>query len=316
MYHRILRDDDEAKLSIQPGMYVTESAFKKQIKYLKKHYKIISLKKLIDLWNNGADYENKRYCVITFDDGWRDNYLNAYPVLKKYNVPATIFLATSYIGTSNWFWPEKISYLLLNKYSETISALEHISHFKNGLQDISETISKIIRNRNNKGTNEQIDSIIERIKQYPLQVIEDIIDQISQKIGITIPAERLLLDWTEIKEMSNNGISFGSHTCNHKILTTVTRNEAKKELEESLRLLKEKELEFVPVFCYPNGNYNRELQKIVSECGYVAAVTTKTGFEYTSPSDIYGIKRIGVHNDISLTIPLFSFHLSCLRFET
>lgn len=310
MYHRVLKDDDKAILSMQPGMYVTESAFKRQMIYLARHYHLISLKELLDLWKNGEYSRDKRYCIVTFDDGWHDNYLNAYPVLKEHCIPATIFVTTSLIGTNRWFWPEKLSFLLLNRYQDLLD-------LSDGLEDIRDdvvlSIFTAINEKHDCVKSEQIDYVIEGLKKFSEQSIDDALDSIYALLDMTVPEERAVLNWSEIEEMSNNGISFGSHTCNHKILTGIPLSEAREELERSIYLLKEKNLNFTPVFCYPNGSYNQEIQDTVKDCGYEAAVTTRFGFEGEKPDDYFGIKRIGVHNDISSTIPLFSFHLSGLR---
>lgn len=309
MYHRILKDDDEAILSMQPGMYVTESSFKNQMIFLARYYQLISLTELLELWKNGEYSKHARYCVVTFDDGWLDNYLNAYPILKKYDIPATIFLTTSFIGTDRWFWPEKLSYLLLNKYQDILDLSDGLEDIRD---DVISTIFTIINDKRSYVIREQIDFVIEGLKKYSDQSIDNALGRLYELMDLLIPKERAVLNWNEIKEMSNNGISFGSHTCNHKILTGIPLSEAREELERSVDLLKEKELNFVPVFCYPNGNYNQEIQNTVRNCGYEAAVTTRFGFEGKKPDDYFGIKRIGVHNDISSTIPLFSFHLSGL----
>ena len=103
MYHRILEDDDVLIASIQPGMYVTRSSFERQMAYVNKYYEITSLEDLTKMWACDGFDRSKAYCVVTFDDGWRDNYLNAFDILKKYNIPATIFLATEYIDTGRRF---------------------------------------------------------------------------------------------------------------------------------------------------------------------------------------------------------------------
>ena len=91
MYHRILKDDDELIPYTQPGMYVKESVFEFQMDYISKNYHVLSLKDLMKAWKEGWLDKDKRYCVVTFDDGWLDNYLNAYPILKKNNMPAYDF---------------------------------------------------------------------------------------------------------------------------------------------------------------------------------------------------------------------------------
>jgi peptidoglycan/xylan/chitin deacetylase (PgdA/CDA1 family) len=310
MYHRVLKDNDKAILSMQPGMYVTESVFKKQMIFLARYYQLISLKELLELWGNGGYSKDERYCIVTFDDGWLDNYLNAYPVLKKHGIPATIFVTTSFIGTNRWYWPEKLSFLLLNKYQDMLGLSNSVDDIRD---DIVSSIFTSVNESCDCAKSEQIDFVIEALKKYSDQSIEHAIEKIYELLNISVPEERAVLNWDEINEMSNNGISFGSHTCNHKILTTIPLNEVREELKNSKRLLETKNINFIPVFCYPNGNRNQEIEKIVRESGYEAAVTTRFGFENEKPDDYFGIKRIGIHNDISSTMPLFSFHLSGLR---
>lgn len=90
MYHRVLARQEVALQSVQPGMYVLDSVFAQQMAYLKQEFTILSLQQLLDLWQSGQWNARARYCVVTFDDGWLDNYRHAYPVLKKAGIPATI----------------------------------------------------------------------------------------------------------------------------------------------------------------------------------------------------------------------------------
>ena len=134
--------------------------------------------------------------------------------------------------------------------------------------------------------------------------------EISLRAGSPRPDTRLLLTWEEVREMSSHGIWFGSHSRSHRILTQIPLDEAEEEIHHSRDDLLSRSIRFSPVFCYPNGDYNDSVQQIVRKCGYHAAVGTRFGFENETPRDLFGLTRIGVHNDITSTIPLFAFHLS------
>ncbi|MGB5046279.1 MAG: hypothetical protein WBO11_15080, partial [Nitrospira sp.] len=82
MYHRVLTKDELARYPVQPGMYVLDSVFAQQMSFVRSHFTVLSLQELLDLWQRGEWSAQARYCVITFDDGWLDNYRHAYPVLK------------------------------------------------------------------------------------------------------------------------------------------------------------------------------------------------------------------------------------------
>jgi len=314
MYHRVIKDKDDAKEYLQPGMYVSESSFKKQMEFINRNYIIISLNSLIDAWKKGDLDKCKKYCVVTFDDGWLDNYQNAYPILKQYNIPATIFLATSYVGTNRWFWPDKLSHLLKISNKQII-----LKYLKNEYSELSESnkifikFKYFIENNNSLEGRELIDAGIETFKEYPENEINKALNKLFRLLDVQLPLKRITLNWEEIHEMSNNGISFGSHTCNHKILTTISTQEVDSELKESIKTIKAKNINYVSVFCYPNGNYNKTIESKVKDSGYEAAVTTKYGFENAINQCHYKIKRVGVHDDVSSTMALFAFHISGLH---
>jgi len=100
MYHRVLAES-ENKDNLHPGMYVSTLSLDLHLRYLSKYYSIVTLDEL-QQWKLGRMSFEKTPCVITFDDGWRDNYTNAFPLLKKYDVPATIFLVTGAIDTPDY----------------------------------------------------------------------------------------------------------------------------------------------------------------------------------------------------------------------
>lgn len=100
MYHRIVEPEvlDE---EIEPGMYVTPKAFQMQMEYISKNYNVISLSTLIENLE-AKSILKKNTLVLTFDDGWVDNFTNAFEVLRKFDLPATIFLATDFIGQKDY----------------------------------------------------------------------------------------------------------------------------------------------------------------------------------------------------------------------
>ena len=99
--------DDLHKHWVQPGMYVETGVFEQHVQFLREHFYVLSFHELLTRWESRDWDDDRRYCVITFDDGWLDNYQNAYPILRKYRIPATIFFAYEFCGYHEWFWPRK-----------------------------------------------------------------------------------------------------------------------------------------------------------------------------------------------------------------
>jgi peptidoglycan/xylan/chitin deacetylase (PgdA/CDA1 family) len=305
MYHRVLSEKELNGHFIQPGMYVRDCVFEMHLQFLKQYFEILSFTELLELWGQRAWDASKRYCVITFDDGWLDNYLYAFPILKKYNVPATIFLPTALAGTNEWLWPDKISYLLWHYYRNGANR-----YFTGPIDLLRKKYPWLNNNIENLG--QRTDSIIEKCKGLSPADIDCILDDMKTALHIGFPESRVFLNWTEIEEMSKHNISFGSHSCSHNILTNISADEVRQEIEDSRRVLQTSDINYIPLFCYPNGNYTREIAEQVKQAGYGAAVSTRFGFEDNPPHYLFGLKRIGIHNDISSNRSLLAYRLSCI----
>ena len=97
-YHRVVEKWDRTLDYSQPGMVVTVPTFERQLSFLREHFDIVPFSSLLAVGNEDRPAARPR-CVITFDDGWRDNYDLAFPILRQHDLPATIFLTTDFVGT-------------------------------------------------------------------------------------------------------------------------------------------------------------------------------------------------------------------------
>ena len=110
-YHRVVEKWDRTLDYSQPGMVVTVPTFERQLSFLREHFDIVPFSSLLAVGNEDRPAARPR-CVITFDDGWRDNYDLAFPILRQHDLPATIFLTTDFVGTDRAFWHTELIYLL------------------------------------------------------------------------------------------------------------------------------------------------------------------------------------------------------------
>jgi peptidoglycan/xylan/chitin deacetylase (PgdA/CDA1 family) len=174
MYHRVIEEHEAADL--QPGLYVSKNVFEGQIAYLAKKYHPISMSDF-----SKAVLENRSFprntVLLTFDDGWRDNYLNAFPALKKRNVPATIFLTVALIGSDRLLWFQEISTLITNnyhqitKYADLVeNILKKYPNSKSAQNLLSENIQKLIPDRNR---------FIEKLKYLDMEILDRIISEMK-----------------------------------------------------------------------------------------------------------------------------------------
>jgi peptidoglycan/xylan/chitin deacetylase (PgdA/CDA1 family) len=151
--------------------------------------------------------------------------------------------------------------------------------------------------------------VIERCKDLDQKAISELIDSFSHELAIVPPRERCIMNWDEVAHMAENYISFGSHSRSHRILTHLSMEDVRGEMEKSRQVLESRSGNYVPVFCYPNGNTNLQIQALARDCGYLAAVGVRPGLEGDRPGQLFDLRRIGIHNDIAATIPLYSMRL-------
>jgi peptidoglycan/xylan/chitin deacetylase (PgdA/CDA1 family) len=152
--------------------------------------------------------------------------------------------------------------------------------------------------------------MIERCKMLAQEQIDALIVAWERQLDVLLPRDRQVINWAEAQEMSAAGVSFGSHSATHRILTHLEPDEAHREVDGSWKALREKPVATVPVFCYPNGDWSAEMERLVEAAGYTAATTTEFGYEDRLPSRRFALKRINIHNDVTHTPKLFAFHLA------
>jgi len=271
-YHRIIPIEKLGKY-YQSSMYVDPFTFEMQMKVLNKYFKLVHLDEILSINKN---MYKRPLCVITFDDGWKDNYEYAFPIIKKYKIPITIFLTTNYIGTSDWLWTDKLIYLF-KRYKKRFIEFE-------------------------------LNSLIEEFKNMNHDTIIEKMQNIEKEVGLrSYPKDTLFLNWEEIDIMSHsNYVQYGSHTSNHKILTTEINEVVINELINAKEVLIENKIvepRNIP-FCFPNGNYTDRIVSLVNKTGYKQAVTTDKGWNDFG-SNQFKMKRISIHQDISTNREMF-----------
>ncbi len=294
IYHRVSPKLDS--WSLNP---LSPLIFSEQIEYFRENYEILPLEYLSRLIRDGGSLPEKAV-AITFDDGYNDNFRYAYPVLKKYNIPATIFLSTGYINTDNLFWWDKISYIINNTFVEHLSLIGIGCFF--------------LRSDKEKFPAKNV--IIERLKNLTELKKNKLIDELIKIADVEIPiglGNKLILSWDEIRDMSLNGISFGAHTVNHPILTNMPISQAKWEIIKSKRDIENQLGKEISLFSYPNGNYSPDILELVKNAGFSCAVSVYPNRLLNPKDNIYTLGRIGANSNISEFKCVFSGLLQDLR---
>lgn len=293
MYHRVLSSVGQVPHHVQPGMFVTAATFEKQISYLRDTFEIIFLDDLVAKARKGERIG--RYCALTFDDGWGDNYSEAFPLLKKYDVPATIFLSTGFVGTQRTFWVEEISSCLACLHAGSLAGDQGPPSFARFVGEVSGLKRMDLETF--------LEGSIELLKKKSPHDREEIVTHLKGYL-CSEHAPRQMLSWEEVREMSHSGlVRFGAHTVNHELLDQLPLQMARDEIYLSRQEIEQRLEQKVTTFAYPNGNHSKAVQRILVEGGLDAAVTTRKGFLEHGMSFLE-IPRIALHEDVSTSIPM------------
>jgi peptidoglycan/xylan/chitin deacetylase (PgdA/CDA1 family) len=279
-FHRVLDDASYRTTNSVPGIVIRERSFRELLRHLEVRYEPVTL---TDVAPGTAS--SRIRVAITFDDGWRDNYTTAFPIVRKHRVPIAIFVCPAVLGQDMPFWPERATALLRatrpgskpERFAEKIELLKHNS------PEMRERYFAELRAQLRGPHSPSLSSSVDRT-----------------------------LSWAEIAEMDKAGICFGSHTDTHQILTAGPANLAREEVRQSKDVLETTLGKPCQVFAYPNGNWSPETRQIVKELGFTRAVTTQQG-AWTSGSDFLAIPRLNVSEDnvVGLTgrfwLPMFQY---------
>jgi peptidoglycan/xylan/chitin deacetylase (PgdA/CDA1 family) len=269
--------------------------FTRQIEFLSQHYTLLSVREVVDRLARRAPLP-PRAAALTFDDGFRNVFTTAYPILQRYQAPATVFLVTSFIGTRQPAWPERLFHAL------TTSPCERTQF--GGSEWPLTTADERVR---------AYGGWTARLKRMPQPEHEDQLTQLIHDLGGAgeVPGDcpLAILDWSEIEQMARGGlVDFGSHTHTHPILSRCPLETQYEELRQSRELLRQR-LGEADLFAYPNGtraDFTPETQKLLMELDYRCGLATTPGLN-RSGADPYALKRVNVGADE--TMNEFELHM-------
>src|SRR6266581_4754551 len=268
---------------LDDGMTVSEAVFEAQLQYLKKMCQVISFDMASEMLN-GKRALRESAIAISFDDGYRDNYTRAWPVLARYGVPATIFVTVGPLEGEGALWTEVIREALWASSSQVLDLRAR----EWGLWPLRTDMEKLVCLR----------AVKRRLKALPDPERQTKLLGIIEGLGSRKEpgVEEQMLTWEMLREMSKGGITVGAHTMSHKILTHIEPAEAEWEIAESKRRIEERLGEPVRHFAYPNGtrsDWNCEIQNLVKQAGFDTACTTVRGTN-SAGHDLYALRRLEI----------------------
>jgi len=280
MYHRFSPDDDRSSTSAR--------AFGQHLKYLKARYTLVTISQLAQHLKSDEALP-RSLAAITIDDGFRDAYEVAFPLLRRHNAPASLFAVTDFIDQKAWIWTDKMRFLTSRTTVEMFETSIGKDNLKCRLNGSESRLDAAARAN-------------ELLKQLPNEEKDEVISQIASTLNMTVPnlppAECAPLTWEQAREMDLNGVEIASHTLTHPILTKVSDEKLCSELQESRARLEEMLNRENKSFCYPNGNYDARVIQGVERAGYDCAVSTEYGLN-ARHGNLFLMRRISANANLA-----------------
>jgi peptidoglycan/xylan/chitin deacetylase (PgdA/CDA1 family) len=291
-YHRIGSPNgnpfDDAVFS------ATADEFRAQVRYLRDHFDLPSLDQLVEIQEAGFVMP-RPMALITFDDGYRDNFDLALPVLREFGATAAFFIPTSYIQSPRLPWWDHIAYVIKQTRREEFT-LEYPTH-------------KLIDLRRTSRPN----AVLEVLTYYKCarDVKErDFLEHLGESAEVDVDAKGLARDlfmsWDQIRMMNAEGMSIGSHTHKHEILSKLSESDQRAELVVSKQILEDELGRPVKTIAYPvgtPGTFNAVTKRLAQVAGYRIGFSYYGGINRTGHADPLDVRRTTV--DITETFPLF-----------
>jgi peptidoglycan/xylan/chitin deacetylase (PgdA/CDA1 family) len=271
-YHRVGNDGD----AYVPATSV--AGFERQMRCLREHFRPMSLTDLL-----GAAERREippRAVAVTFDDGYEDTFIHAFPIIRRYEIPVTVYLATGLIGQDGSMFNDRIGLAIRGTRCTEIDPLP-------GLGPLS------LHTPQQRQT--ALQKILEAVKRRPPVERDVVTSEIVRALDVAADDGPRMLRWGQVMEMHEAGIDFGGHTVHHPILSCVPEDEAEREIAESKRAIEERLQAPARHFAYPNGgasDFTDATQRLVARAGFSSAVTMIFGAN-TAATNRYALCRGG-----------------------
>lgn len=271
IYHRVLPEKDYMRPNTP-----TQKEFDRQMEIIAKYFTPISLSDALKRMKEGGLPKNS--VCVTFDDGYSDNETIALPILKKWNIPATIFISTGLIN-GGIMWNDIVIESIKLQENKTLD----LRRYELGVYDISTENKK----------NLTAESILKKIKHYDKNLRTELVEYI-RSMNSEILSSNMMLTSRQIINLVDSGVEIGGHTVTHPILSKLSKIDAYDEILNGKEVIESITRKTCRYFAYPNGrpkvDYLPEHVDMLKNIGFEAGLSTTWGVS-NNDSDRFEMAR-------------------------
>jgi len=289
-YHRVGNPEDT---DFDPNTFsCTQDDFASQVNLLKKRFRLVNFTDLIMMIEDNVEVREP-LGLITFDDGYSDNFTKAMPVLESLDANAAFFIPTAFIGGRSIPWWDEAAWIIRQTKKKEIKLSSWEQAMPLSKSNIKHTIREVLR-------------------QFKLQTnltMADKLDQLVEACECELNEElkaSLFMTWENVSEMHRKGMDIGSHTCTHQILSHLSLDDQRVEIVDSKTEIENHIDDSVKGFAYPVGGldaFTQQTLDIVRGAGYKLAFTFPVGggFNPFPAKNQYELSRLPVESEFAHT---------------
>jgi peptidoglycan/xylan/chitin deacetylase (PgdA/CDA1 family) len=259
-YHRVgeLRDTPAVD---SRSISATREGFARQMEHLTRFYQVVSMPEVLQAFEKGTPLP-KRAVLITFDDAYADFVDIAWPILQQFRLPATLFVPTAYPDhPERVFWWDRLYQAFAASPRAEIN-VPRLGQLSLHAADQKRRSLRMVQNH---------------VTTIPHCEAMRLVDSLCAERGPRSVQGGSVLTWKQLRELSSEGLTLGSHTRTHPLMTQITPERMREEVQGSLEDLQREIGTCLPIFCYPNGNHNDVVLAVLREQGIRLAFTTLSG---------------------------------------
>jgi peptidoglycan/xylan/chitin deacetylase (PgdA/CDA1 family) len=291
VYHRVA---DPATDQLDPDLVdATPEDFDAQMSYLRRHFRPVSVEEVLRAYRERRPLSPDSV-LVTFDDGYLDNYKVALPILQRHSIPALFFITTGYLTDRRLFWWERVSHHLRACQAPEM----RLEYPAPEVLDLSTPAAKAAAKRR----------LTRIIKDHHGLNVERFLDGVSKACGIDWNDEvsrghgdRAMMTWDDVRAMRAAGMGIGSHTESHRVLQTLVPGDLTHELRSSRAVLEQQLGEKITTIAYPVGKSIAEfpaVRQALVDAGYELGFTMRPGLNRLGPAeDRFDLRRISVDRE-------------------
>lgn len=303
-YHRVLPEGTPTWS--HPAVIVRPETFEAQMLALRDHYRVLSLAAFEAHVASGTPFPSQS-CLVTFDDGWYDTWAYAWPVLRRLEIPAAVFLATQYIGSGETFWQERLGAVVWHAAGQARGDDAAVGRLAQALEASGLGSIGPAAWRGDRA------ALIHAIRTLKSDASLDPVTAtrcLQERLDVRPPIEHdRFMTWLEVREMAHGGIAFGVHGHTHRMMTRLSGPELDDELTTARGLIEREAGVGVTSMSYPNGDWNSEIAAQVRARGFQSAFSMVRG-PAASTTPLYAVPRVNIHEGVTNTVPLFRARVS------